>query len=75
MSFEKDSQEFVMFQDFWNICKKYWVLDDTDEFWESVIEEVNLFCKKYGNEKFPRGMGLTLIDYLESQRKERLKVG
>lgn len=68
MALERGSEEFNMFQEYWAICKKYWVLCDNDIFWESVINETNEFCKKYNNKLFPRRLALTLIEHLESQR-------
>ena len=47
--FNKGSEEWMMFTDFWNLCQKYWVVEDSDEYWESVISSANDFYKKYNH--------------------------
>lgn len=70
---EKGTEEYMLFMDFWNICKKYWILNDTDEWWESVINDVNTFADKYSggnNRTFARQVGIALIEHLECQKAD-----
>ena len=73
MAFEKGTDEYMLFNDFWNICKKYWVLNDTDEWWDAAINDVNAFCTKYKDTKnrtFALKAGMSLIEHLESQKAD-----
>lgn len=71
MALEKGTDEYMLFIDFWNLCKKYWVLNDTDEWWDAVIRDVNSFYEKYkntGSRTFAVKVGTALIMHLESQK-------
>ena len=37
MALEKGTEEFMMFGEYFNLCKKYWDVSDTDEYWEGLI--------------------------------------
>lgn len=41
--FAKGSDEWMMFMDFWNLCQKFWISEDTDEYYEQLIKENNFF--------------------------------
>lgn len=47
-TFKKESAEFQMFGDFYSIVKEYWNPENTLEYHEKVIGELNAFGKKYG---------------------------
>lgn len=66
--FEKGSEEWQMFMDYWELCQKFWEPEDTDIFWKSVIDEINAFCKKYGTD-FSRKLALALVNELEAKAK------
>ena len=69
--FNKGSEEWMMFNDFWNLCQKYWIAEDTDEYWESVISSTNGCCKKYDHILLSRRLALAFIDAMEDVFKER----
>ena len=46
--FAKGSDEWMMFMDFWNLCQKFWISEDTDEYYEQLIKENNFFGLKNG---------------------------
>ena len=39
--FNKGSEEWMMFTDFWNLCQKYWIVENTDEYWDSLVDCTN----------------------------------
>ena len=75
--FAKGSSEWMMFMDYWALCQKYWEPEDSDEWWEEVIREIDVFIKKYGATAFVRGLCMALVKELEmkhlSKRKEILR--
>lgn len=64
--FEKGSEEWQMFMDFWQLCQKYYVPEETEEYWQSVIDDGNTFIKKY-NTSFARGLFMAF--HMEIERK------
>ena len=43
----KGSKEWTMFTDYWQLCQKYWRVEDNDKYWESLLRDFNNFIKKY----------------------------
>ena len=41
------SEEYQMFLDFWNMCKKFWEPEDNDEYWDDLVKAVTAFNKKH----------------------------
>ena len=69
--FNKGSEEWMMFTDFWNLCQKYWIVEDQDEYWESVIRSANDFQKKYNHILLSRRLALAFVDALEDVFRKR----
>lgn len=69
--FGKDSIEWDLFQQFWRLCQKFWIPEDNDEYWNSMIKETNEFMKKYQSEIFSKEIGLAFIESLEKKRIEQ----
>lgn len=67
--FEKCSEEWKMFTDFWKICQQFWEPEDNDEYWEKVIEATGEFHKKYkaNNEIFAKEIALAFVDTLDKR--------
>ena len=66
--FEKGSEEWQMFMDYWALCQKYWEPDDSDVYWENLIKDTDGFYKKY-NTDFARSLSMALVN--ESERKSK----
>lgn len=73
---KEDIPEIAQFMpEFWEIIKKYWIVEDMDEWWEEVIGVCDACYKKY-NDPFVRKMVVAFIEYLEEKRnEERRKAG
>lgn len=62
--FAKGSSEWMMFMDFWTLCQKYWEPEESDSYWEDLIEATDDFYKKY-NTEFAKALALTLVNEVE----------
>lgn len=69
--FEKGSREWQMFQDFWKITQEFWDVEDTEEFWKRLVDNVSVFGEKYDHDDFALNLGFVLID--ELHRKAGLR--
>lgn len=69
VKFIKGSEEWQMFMDYWALCQKYWKPEDSDEWWEEVLHEIDVFAKKYGSTVFVRGLCMAFADELEAKHK------
>lgn len=50
--------------------RKYSKVEDTDEYWKTVVEESGQIAKRYDNHKFVRAMLSAVVDELERKAKE-----
>jgi hypothetical protein len=44
--FEKDSEEWKMFMDFWQLCQRHWMPDATEEYWQALTDDTKEFYRK-----------------------------
>lgn len=65
VKFAKGSEEWQMFMDFWALCQKYWEPEESDEWWDETLHEIDAFAKKYGSTVFARGLCMALINEQE----------
>lgn len=74
VKFQRESDEWHMFQDFWRICQDYWNPEKADEYWESVTDSVKKFYEKY---KIPlsKQLGLALMTDLTTRSISATKSG
>ena len=66
--FGKQSCEWLMFKDFWDLCQKVWVPEDTDEYWENTTKLADEFIDKHKS-KFARSLVNALLKDLEERNK------
>ena len=59
-----------MFTDAWRFYKKYADVQQSDEYWEAVVNEYGQIAKKYSNAKLVTALLLAAIDELERKSKE-----
>lgn len=69
MALEKGTEEFMMFGDFFQLCKKYWKVEDADIYWNYLIKDGNKFVEKY--EQIPLAKGLVIALMEEQERKAK----
>ena len=70
--FSKDSAEMLMFRDFYNIIQKYWVPENTEEYWQGLIDESNAFIERF---RHTCPLSRKLIVAFNNQQEEVMKDG
>lgn len=71
MALEKGTEEWMMFGDFFNMCKKHWEIKETDEYWRSMIDDVNAFADTYKSVPFSKKLADAFCSHQEEVYKER----
>lgn len=56
MKFEKGSMEWMMFQDLYKICQKYWKVEREGKYWLGIIRELGDFIEKYEEIPFAKNI-------------------
>ena len=69
VKFSKDSPEWQMFTEYWSLVQKYYVPEDTESYWESVIDDLNGFIFNNSG-RFARELAKALQNYLEQKSRE-----
>lgn len=49
--FGKGTVERNMFNDLWEYCQKFWVIEDNKQYWEEMIKAADDFEQKYQSDK------------------------
>lgn len=65
--FVKGSEEWVIFQDFYKLCQKVWIIEDSDKYWNHVKEEIDNFWQKYKDDIFAKHLGFSILNTLEEK--------
>lgn len=75
--FEKGSEEWSMFREYWALCQQFWEPEENDEYWDKVVDATGEFYKKYkaNNDLFARKIALAFIDTIEEKSKQAQKGG
>ena len=45
--FQKGSEEWMMFQEYYQIVQRFYLPEESDKYWEELHESVTTFEKKY----------------------------
>ena len=70
VKFEKGSKEWDMFMDFWKMCQKHWIPDETEEYWIALSNDINDFYKKHKT-SFAKRLYWALHQEMEQKMKDR----
>ena len=65
---------YGMFTDAWKFYKKYADVQQSDEYWESVVDESGQIAKKYDNAKLAIALILAAVEELERKSKDIQKM-
>ena len=60
----KADAEWNMFADYYKIYQEFYEPEDNDKYWEMLIAEASIFCKKY-NTRYARDIMNAYIDSRE----------
>ena len=63
-------EEQMFFTDLWNLRKKYYTPEDSDDYWSSMINEFTELRVKYEKVSISYKMILIVMDDLEMRYKE-----
>ncbi len=69
----KGSEEWLMFRDYWNLCQKFWIPEDSEEYWDFVIKESIEFKKKYESLPLANEIRLVLLEHLFREFRNKKK--
>lgn len=47
--FTKNSPEWEMFRDFYQICEQFWIPESSEDYWKQLTEAGDEFVAKYKN--------------------------
>ena len=64
--FEKGSLEFQMFGEYYKLCQKHWINDNTQEYYDSLVEDCEAFAKRFSGSPMAKHMALALLDFAQS---------
>lgn len=67
----KETIEFQIFTDVWNFFKRYYQVQNDDDYWDRAIEESNQIAVKYGNNKFANDLLISVIKEMERKLKAK----
>ena len=70
---QKGTEEFEMFRDYWKMLEENWGVEDSEAYWNKVIEDTKAFYGRYKTE-FSKELALTLINELERKAKDEKKL-
>ena len=68
--FPKGSDEWFMFTTFWNLCQAYWIPENTEKYWQNVIDDCNKFYETFKDIGFSKQLAMSLIEFLEEKAKQ-----
>lgn len=69
VKFNKDSPEFKLLNEFWVFLQKFYIPEDTDEYWQSFIAEYDEFIRRHPGDELARQLLKAFQIYLERQLK------
>lgn len=70
IKFQKGSEEWLMFQEYYKIIQKYYIPESNDSYWDSVVEEMDGFCKKYQQVPLARKIVMAFLKTMEEELKK-----
>lgn len=59
-------QESAMMGDLWELIKKYYIPEDAESYWDSVMKDARAMCDKYPSE-LCRKLVLGYLGYLDEK--------
>lgn len=68
----KNEKEFKMMAEWWNLYQKYYIPEDTDEYWTDIHNAIIDFVKKYDSD-FAKDLCMAIYDELERRYKQMFK--
>ena len=70
ISGKKIPVESQFMTDFWALRKKFYIPEERDSYWISLMDETDELYKKYGQNEYVKKMLFALIDDLEKRHRK-----
>ena len=71
MKFSNDSDEYKMFGEFYQLCQKYYICEENDNYWQDLINETNALYEKWkGKVELTRELCGAIVKYEERMWKD-----
>lgn len=70
VKFEKGSEEWMMFQDFYKLTQEMYIPEDTRKYWDELYNKMVAFTDKYNGHKFAIELAIALDNYLQDKLKK-----
>lgn len=67
---QKGSEEFELFQDYWNLLQENWEIEDNNAYWQKAIADSDAFYRKYQT-PFARDLAVAYMNELERRFKQQ----
>ena len=68
--FDKNSDEFKFFGEFWKWTQEHYIPEKSDEYWEELLASAGEISNKYKDNKLFPKLIVAVINYLEEVNKE-----
>ena len=62
VKFDKGSEEWQMFVEYWQMCQKFWEPEVTEEYWQQLVKAMNDFYEKFKNIPLARKLAVAFGD-------------
>ena len=67
---KKTDEEFVILQEFWKILQDFYEPENTDEYWDKLLEVTIKFEREHPNNLLCEQLILLILNYLEKKFKK-----
>lgn len=72
-NFAKESMEFNMFTDFWRLSQTYYIPEQTEKYWDQLLNEIHVFAERYINISLATELAIALTNDLNKRMKKAEK--
>lgn len=72
VKFQKGSEEWQMFVDYWDLCQKFWIVESAKvnkSYWEDMVQSAAEFVEKYNSDEFAMKLALAFL-YVQGAKSE-----
>lgn len=79
MTAEEHELMYAFIRDFWQYLKEFWVVNDSDEWWDKAITTADRMADKYNTSQdvagLTRSLLITTLEQLDEKNKRARKEG
>ena len=71
--FQKGTEVWMMFMDFWKICQDFWEPEKDDSYWNALIDSVEFFVEKYKTVHLAKELAIAFVKTQDKKYRELKK--